>query len=64
MTGHEVKAIQAANAAARKLAAATKKRAPTMADVLHGGLLTETHSIRLAQLQALTGTALPAGVGE
>ena len=58
MTGAQIKAIQETNAAAVKLAAATKKTPPLMGDVWHRGLLTETHAIRVAQLQSVAGAAL------
>lgn len=58
LSGHEIKAIQDANADAQKRAAATRKTAPRMGDVWHRGLLTETHAIRLAQLQSVAETPL------
>lgn len=51
LSGHEIKAIQESNASARKRAAATKKVAPQMGDVWHRGLLTQTHALRMAELQ-------------
>jgi hypothetical protein len=63
MTGNEIKAIQVANAAARALAATTKKKAPLMSDVWHRGLLTETHAIRVAQLQSISAVPLPGNIG-
>ncbi len=63
MTGHEIKAIQTANTEARKLAAGMKKKAPPMGDVWHLGLLTETHAIRIAQLQSLTNAPLVGDIG-
>ncbi len=63
MTGNEIKAIQVANAAARALAATTKKKAPLMGDVWHRGLLTETHAIRVAQLQSIAAVPLPGDIG-
>ena len=63
LSGTQIKAIQTANAAARKLAGVTKKKAPLMGDVWHRGLLTETHSIRLAELQSVAGTALTGDIG-
>jgi len=55
MTGAEIKAIQEQNLQARQLAAETKKTAPLMDDVWHQGLLTETHAIRVAQLELVAG---------
>jgi hypothetical protein len=63
LTGREIKAIQDANATARKQAARAKKKAPTMGDVWHRGLLTETHAIRIAQLQSVAGEALSGDIG-
>lgn len=63
MTGTEVKAIQDANAAARQLASGLKKKAPLMGDVWHLGLLTETHSIRIAKLQSVAGAPLAGDIG-
>ena len=54
LTGAEIKAIQTQNATARELASTLKKTAPTMDDVWHKGLITETHAIRVAQLQQAT----------
>ncbi|HVP30689.1 MAG TPA: hypothetical protein VMW35_16165 [Myxococcota bacterium] len=63
MTGAEIKAIQEQNAAARSQAAVTRKTAPAMGDVWHLGLLTETHAIRVAQLQSVSHVAITADVG-
>ena len=63
LTGHQIKAIQDANAAAHKLAARTPKTPPPMGDVWHQGLLTETHAIRVAELQAVAGARLPSDIG-
>ena len=63
LTGNEIKAIQAANAAARKLAAATRKQAPLMGDVWRRGLLTETHAIRVAELQSVAEIPLTGDIG-
>ena len=54
----QIKAIQEQNAQARQLAAKTKKSAPLMGDVWHQGLLTETHAIRVAQLESVAGQPL------
>lgn len=63
MTGAQIKAIQEANAAARKLASGMKKKPPLMGDVWHLGLLTETHAIRVAQLQSVTNAPLVGDIG-
>ena len=63
MTGAEIKAIQGTNAAARKLASELTKKAPLMGDVWHLGLLTETHSIRIGQLQSVAGAPLAGDIG-
>jgi hypothetical protein len=63
MTGAQIKAVQETNALARKQAAATKKKPPLMGDVWHRGLLTETHAIRIAQLQSIAGAALAGDIG-
>jgi len=63
LSGTEIKSIQDANAAARALADATKKKAPLMGDVWHRGLLTETHAIRVAQLQSVAGAVLRGDIG-
>jgi hypothetical protein len=62
MTGLELQAIQQANANARAEAAKTKKTPPRMGDVWHKGLLTETHAVRIAQLQAVAGVPLAGDV--
>jgi hypothetical protein len=64
LTGNQIKAIQGANAIAHKQAAVTKKRAPLMGDVWHKGLLTETHAIRLAELQSLAGAPLAGNIAQ
>lgn len=58
LSGHEIKLVQEANASARKRAAVTRKTAPRMGDVWRRGLLTETHAIRLAQLQSIANMPL------
>ena len=63
LTGNQIKAIQDTNAAARKLASSTKKTAPLMGDVRNRGLLTETHAIRVAELQAIAGVPLSFDIG-
>jgi hypothetical protein len=63
LTGNEIKAIQGANAAARKVASVTQKKPPLMGDVWHRGLLTETHAIRVAELQAVAGAPLANDIG-
>ncbi len=63
MTGAEIKTIQDQNATARKLALTTRKTAPTMDDVWHRGLLTETHAIRVAQLERAAGQPLEGDIG-
>ncbi len=63
MTGADIKAIQDTNAAARKLASGMTRKAPRMGDVWHLGLLTETHAIRIAQLQGVAGAPLAGDIG-
>lgn len=63
MTGADIKAIQDTNAAARKLASGMTRKAPRMGDVWHLGLLTETHAIRIAQLQGVAGAPLAGNIG-
>ena len=63
LTGTEIKAIQTANAAARKRAAVTKKQPPSIDDVWHRGLLTETHAIRVTELQRIAGAPLAGDIG-
>lgn len=58
LSGHQIKAIQEANASARKRAAATKRTPPQMGDIWHRGLLTQTHAIRIAELQRAAGAPL------
>jgi hypothetical protein len=62
MTGAQLKAVQEANATARQVAAKTKKVPPAMGDVWHKGLLTETHAIRVAQLQSVARAPLAGDV--
>ena len=63
LTGHEIQALQTANATARKQASAMKKKPPLMGDVWHRGLLTETHAIRVAQLQSISDVPLTGDIG-
>ena len=63
MTGAEIKAIQEANATARKLADGMKKTAPPLGDVPRSGLLTETHAIRIAELQSRASGPLVGDIG-
>jgi hypothetical protein len=63
MSGVQIKVIQEANAAARQLAAGMKKKPPPLGDVLRAGLLTETHAIRLAELQSRVGAPLAGDIG-
>ena len=63
MTGAQIKTIQETNAAARKLASGMKKKPPPMGDVWHLGLLTETHAIRVGQLQSVTNVPLTGDIG-
>src|SRR5207253_1090427 len=64
MTGAEIKAIQEKNAAAQRLAATTQRTAPVMEDVRSQGLLTETHAIRVEQLERAAGRPLPGNIGQ
>ncbi|HYR00560.1 MAG TPA: hypothetical protein VET86_10990 [Casimicrobiaceae bacterium] len=64
LTGRQIQAIQSANAAARKLAAITERTVPSMGDVWRRGLLTETHAIRVAELQSVARVPLTADVGD
>ncbi|MEO8755132.1 MAG: hypothetical protein ABI624_20925, partial [Casimicrobiaceae bacterium] len=63
LTGNQIKAIQAANVAARQVASTTRKQAPLMGDVWHKGLLTDTHAIRVAQLQSVASAPLSGDLG-
>ncbi|HSW24500.1 MAG TPA: hypothetical protein VLJ62_17185, partial [Burkholderiaceae bacterium] len=62
LTGHQLQAIQQANSVAREQAAATKKKPRGTGEVWRSGLLTETHAMRIDQLQAATGVALTGDV--
>jgi hypothetical protein len=64
LTGSQIKAIQDSNVAVRTLAAATPKTPPLMGDVWHKGLLTETHAIRIGELQAVAGRPLGNDIGQ
>jgi hypothetical protein len=63
MTGAEIKTIQQQNASARELSLKTKKAPPAMDDVWHRGLLTETHAIRVAQLERAAAQPLEGDIG-
>jgi hypothetical protein len=62
LTGHQLKAIQETNVAARELAAATKKKPRGTGTAWRQGLITETHAIRIDQLQAVAGAPLQGDV--
>lgn len=62
ISGHRLKEIQDANVAARQLAAATKKKPRGTGGTWRRGLLTETHAIRIDQLQAVAGAPLTGDV--
>lgn len=62
MSGHELKALQEANAAARAAAAVTKKKPRGTGAIWRRGLLTETHAVRIDQLQATSGTPIQGDV--
>ena len=63
MTGAALKDVQEKSAAARKLAAATKKKAPAMGDVWHQGLIAETHALRIAELELASTQPLEGDLG-
>ncbi|HLL17924.1 MAG TPA: hypothetical protein VK439_04005, partial [Rubrivivax sp.] len=58
LSGHQLKALQEANAVARQHAASSKKRPRGTGDIWRQGLLTETHMLRIEQLQAAAGAPL------
>ena len=62
MTGAEIRAIQAQNAAARHLAATLPRTAPVMDDVWRRGLITETHARRVTELEQALGHPLTGDV--
>ncbi len=58
LTGHEIVRIRDGIAVARQQAAVSKRTAPKMGDVWHTGILTETHTLRIAALQRAAGRHL------
>lgn len=62
MSGHELKALQEANAAARAAAAVTKKKPRGTGSIWRRGLLTETHAVRIDLLQAVSGAPIQGDV--
>ena len=64
LTGNQIKAIQSSNAVARKQAAVTRKRPLKMGDVWHHGLLTETHAVRVAELQSIAGVPITGNIAQ
>jgi len=53
-----IRQIQQANQTALALAASSKRSPPKMGDVWHKGLVTETHRLRILELQKATGQTL------
>ena len=62
LSGHQLKALQEANAAARQYASVTKKKLQGTGETWRQGLLTETHMMRIEQLQAAAGAPLAGDV--
>ena len=62
MSGHQLKSIQDGNVAARAAALATKKRPRGTGSIWRQGLLTETHAIRIDQLQSVAGAPIAGDV--
>jgi hypothetical protein len=60
LTGHEILQIRQSAEKLRKQAAQSQPATPKMGDVWHKGILTETHLIRLAELQRAAGRHLDA----
>jgi hypothetical protein len=58
MTAGEIRQITIANQTALEQAASSKRTLPEMDDIWHKGLLTDTHQLRLQQLQQETGQLL------
>jgi hypothetical protein len=62
ISGTDLQAIQASNAAARTQVAAAKRKVPAMGDVWHKGLLTDTHAQRVSELQRVAQQSIGAEV--
>jgi hypothetical protein len=58
LSAGEVRRIQQINADARAENEVTRRKPPAMGDVWHRGLLTETHALRLAELERAAGSRL------
>ena len=64
MTAAEIRTIQQQNAQARAAGARIKATPPQIGDVLRQGLITETHVLRLAQLEKAAGRPLVGDVAQ
>jgi len=64
MSGAELKAIQTQNAMVRKQSLGATRKPPAIGNVWHEGLITETHTLRIAELQRATSDALPGGLAQ
>ena len=62
MTAGEIKKIQQQNADARAEGLRTKRKLPQIGDVWRKGLVTETHALRLAELERAAGGPLEGDV--
>ena len=62
LSGHQLKAVQDANVAAREHAASTKRKPRGTGGAWRRGLLTETHAVRIDQLQVIAGAPLAGDV--
>ena len=60
LTGNELTGIRQRADAARRQAAGTRPTPPALGDVWHTGILTETHTLRIAELQRVAGRHLDA----
>ena len=58
LSAGEVRRIQQVNAEARAENEVTRRKPPAMGDVWHRGLVTETHALRLAELERVAGGRL------
>jgi len=64
MTAAEIRTIQQQNAQARAAGARTKATPPQIGDVLRQGLITETHVLRVAELEKAAGRPLVGDVAQ
>ena len=64
MAAGDIAKLQQKAASTRRQAASTKRKLPLMGDVWHQGIVTDTHLLRIAQLQRVSGQAVSGNLAQ